>query len=50
VDRECEPHAPYPFTGTVRQEVFDLAPEDHQTQVKLHERAMGHVVGQGAAG
>ncbi|HQR79266.1 MAG TPA: sulfatase-like hydrolase/transferase [Actinomycetota bacterium] len=50
VDLEYEPKAPYPFTGTVRNVVFDLAPETHTTEQSLHEQAMSHTVGQGAAG
>ena len=50
VDLEYEPKAPYPFTGTVRSVVFDLSPEDHETEKSLHARTMSHTVGQGAAG
>jgi arylsulfatase len=50
VDLDYEPRAPYPFTGTVRNVVFDLAPQDHDTEKSLHAHAMSHTVGQGAAG
>ena len=50
VDLDYEPHAPYPFTGTVRQVVFDLSPVDHETEKSLHAHSMKHTVGQGAAG
>lgn len=51
VDRAYEEQAPYAFTGTVKQVVFDLKPaatdEDERT---LHEHASLHAVVQGAAG
>jgi len=50
VDLDYESQAPYPFTGTVRTVVFDLAPEDHDTEKALHAHALSHTVGRGAAG
>ncbi len=50
VDLDYESEAPYAFTGTVRQVVFDLSPEDHETEKSLHAHTMTHTVGQGAAG
>ena len=50
VDLDYEPHAPYAFTGAVRQVVFDLSPEDHETQKSLHAHTMKHALGHGAAG
>ncbi|MCU0279638.1 MAG: arylsulfatase, partial [Candidatus Nanopelagicales bacterium] len=50
VDLEYETKAPYEFTGTVHNVVFDLSPENHDTEKTLHEQALGHAVGHGAAG
>ena len=50
VDLAYESKAPYAFTGTVRNVVFDLSPEDHETEKSLHAHSMSHTVGQGAAG
>ncbi|MCB0920210.1 MAG: sulfatase-like hydrolase/transferase [Actinobacteria bacterium] len=50
VDRAYEDKAPYAFTGTVHKVVFDLSPEDHETERTLHAEAMSHTLGHGAAG
>ncbi|MCX2933642.1 arylsulfatase [Mycobacterium sp. CVI_P3] len=50
VDRAYEDKAPYAFTGTVKQVVFDLQPIDHEAEKALHEHAAMQAVGQGAAG
>jgi arylsulfatase len=50
VDREYEDRAPYAFTGTVKQVVFDLQPVHHEAEKALHEHASVQAVGQGAAG
>jgi arylsulfatase len=50
VDRQYEDKAPYVFTGTVKQVVFDLAPIHHDAETALHEHAAVQAVGQGAAG
>ena len=50
VDREYEDKAPYAFTGTVKQVVFDLQPVHHEAEKALHEHAAVQAVGQGAAG
>ncbi|HXX89021.1 MAG TPA: sulfatase-like hydrolase/transferase [Acidimicrobiales bacterium] len=50
VDREYEPKAPYAFTGTVTQVVFDLKPATHEDEKALHEHAAMQAVGRGAAG
>ena len=50
VDRDYEDKAPYPFTGTVHEVVFDLKPAHHEAEVALHEHAAIQAVGQGAAG
>jgi arylsulfatase A-like enzyme/uncharacterized membrane protein len=50
VDRDYEDKAPYAFTGTVHEVVFDLKPAHHEAEVALHEHAAVQAVGQGAAG
>ena len=50
VDLDYEDKAPYAFTGTVKNVVFDLVPVSHDQERALHEHAMQHAVGQGAAG
>jgi len=50
VDRAYEDKAPYAFTGTVKQVVFDLKPAHHEAELALHEHAQMQAVGQGAAG
>jgi len=50
VDRAYEAKAPYAFTGTVHQVVFDLSPHPHGEEQALHEQAAMAQVGRGAAG
>ncbi|POY12135.1 arylsulfatase, partial [Mycobacterium kansasii] len=50
VDRAYEGKAPYPFTGTIREVVFDLQPVHEEAERALHEHAAVQAVGQGAAG
>ena len=37
VDRAYAAKAPYPFTGTVKQVIFDLKPGTHEDEKALHE-------------
>jgi hypothetical protein len=50
VDRDYEDKAPYAFTGTVKQVIFDLKPVHREAAKALHEHASVQAVGQGAAG
>lgn len=50
VDRDYEDRAPYAFTGTVREVVFDLKPVSEGAAKKLHKHAATEAVGRGAAG
>ena len=50
VDLDYEDRAPYAFTGTVKQVVFDLHPASHEDLKSLHEHHAIQSVGQGAAG
>jgi arylsulfatase len=50
VDLDYEDRAPYAFTGTVRNVVFDLAPRSLQDELGLHEAASKAAVAHGAAG
>ncbi|MGO9509485.1 MAG: arylsulfatase [Mycobacterium sp.] len=50
VDRDYEDKAPYAFTGTVEEVVFDLKPVHQDAEKALHEHASVQAVGQGAAG
>jgi arylsulfatase len=50
VDRDYEDRAPYTFTGTVKEVVFDLKPVHPDAEKALHEHAAIQTVGQGAAG
>jgi arylsulfatase len=50
VDLDYEAKAPYAFTGTVKQVVFDLMPVSHDEDQSLHRQAMSHTLGHGAAG
>jgi hypothetical protein len=50
VDRDYEDKAPYAFTGTVKEVVFDLMPVPVNVEQALHEHASVQAVGQGAAG
>ena len=49
VDRAYEDKAPYTFTGTVKQVVFDLKPAHHEAEQALHEHEQMQAVGIGAA-
>jgi hypothetical protein len=49
VDLEYETMAPYAFTGTVKQVVFDLKPATHQDEQALHEVAQHHNLAHGVA-
>ncbi|WP_406829754.1 arylsulfatase [Pedococcus sp. KACC 23699] len=50
VDLDYEDQAPYAFTGILKQVVFDLQPMAHEDETALHDHAMKHAPGQGAAG
>jgi arylsulfatase len=50
VDLDYEDRAPYAFTGTVRNVVFDLAPHAHDVEVDLHQATAQAALAQGAAG
>lgn len=50
VDREYEELAPYAFTGTVRQVVFDLKPAIHEDERALHEHASINALAHGVSG
>lgn len=50
VDLDYEDRAPYAFTGTVRNVVFDLAPGSHAAEVSLHEATARAAIAHGAAG
>ncbi|MFC9549776.1 arylsulfatase [Rhodococcus sp. NPDC056960] len=50
VDRDYEEQAPYAFTGTVKEVIFDLQPAHHEAEKALHEHEAMQAVGQGAAG
>ncbi|ANW68035.1 arylsulfatase [Mycobacterium sp. djl-10] len=50
VDLDYEDKAPYAFTGTVKEVVFDLRPAHTEAEVALHAHAAAQAVGQGAAG
>ncbi len=47
VDRAYKDKAPYAFTGTVEQVVFDLKPAIHEHEEALHETAAHTAVAQG---
>ncbi|CDO87292.1 arylsulfatase [Mycobacterium triplex] len=50
VDRDYQDRAPYAFTGTVKEVVFDLMPVPVNAEQALHQHASVQAVGQGAAG
>ena len=50
VDLDYEPKAPYAFTGTVKEVVFDLKPAHPEDEMSLHAHATIQAAGQGAAG
>ncbi len=50
VDLDYESKAPYVFTGTVKNVVFDLKPAHHEAEKELHQHHAIQSVAQGAAG
>ena len=50
VDRLYEAKAPYAFTGTVKQVVFDIKPATHEDEQALHEHSALHALAAGVAG
>ena len=50
VDLGYEEKAPYAFTGTVKNVVFDLKPSHHEAEAALHEHAALNAVAAGIAG
>ena len=50
VDLDYEDKAPYAFTGTVNEVIFDLKPAHAEAEVALHAHAATQAIGQGAAG
>jgi arylsulfatase len=50
VDLNYEEKAPYAFTGTVNQVVFDLKPAHHEAETALHEHHALNAVAAGVAG
>jgi len=50
VDLDYEDKAPYAFTGTVKEVVFDLRPASLQEERALHHHGSTQAVGQGVAG
>ena len=50
VDLAYDEKAPYAFTGTVKQVVFDLKPTHLEAEQALHEHELMQAVGMGAAG
>ena len=50
VDLAYENKAPFQFTGTLEQVVFDLKPASHDEEKALHEHAASQAVGDGVAG
>jgi arylsulfatase len=50
VDLDYEDKAPYAFTGTVKQVVFDLKPGTYEDEQALHEHTVQAGIGHGAAG
>ena len=49
VDLAYEPKAPYAFTGTVKQVVFDLKPATSENEQELHQHAGLHAVAHGVS-
>jgi arylsulfatase len=50
VDLAYEDQAPYAFTGTVKQVVFDLRPATHDEESGLHAHEVHQVIATGVAG
>jgi arylsulfatase len=49
VDLDYEDRAPYAFTGTIEQVVFDLKPATTHDEKALHEHASIHAVANGVS-
>ena len=49
VDPRYEDKAPYKFTGTVKQVVFDLKPAGHEDAKALHHHEAIHAVAHGVS-
>jgi arylsulfatase len=50
VDLDYEDKAPYAFTGTIKDVVFDLQPGTHEDEQALHEHMTHHEMAAGVAG
>jgi len=50
VDLDYEDKAPYAFTGTIKNVVFDLKPAAHEAEKALHEHQSREAVAAGVAG
>jgi arylsulfatase len=50
VDSAYRDKVPYPFTGTVKKVIFDLKPEAHEDEKKLHETAQHSATAAGMSG
>jgi arylsulfatase A-like enzyme/uncharacterized membrane protein len=50
VDLAYEDKAPYAFTGTIKQVVFDLKPAHHEAEKELHRHGVHETVAAGVAG
>ena len=50
VDLQYEDRAPYAFTGTIKEVVFDLKPAGLDAESALHHHAAVHAVAAGVAG
>jgi hypothetical protein len=50
VDLAYEHKAPYAFSGTIKEVVFDLKPHVHGDEQELHQHAAHHAVAAGVAG
>ena len=50
VDLSYEDKAPYAFTGTVKNVVFDLHPNTHEDELAIHEAHAQANLAHGAAG
>ena len=50
VDLAYEDKAPYAFTGTVKNVVFDLHPNSHEDELAIHEATAHANLAHGAAG
>ncbi len=50
VDLAYEDKAPYAFTGTVKNVMFDVKPSHHEAEIDLHRHDLAGAVGHGVAG